>query len=111
MILMFQVFLVTVYVTLDSTRPSMPFEELEASRMEKVMESAEKAVTLKVRNDQLLVPLCSVLLPSFCSVLYVTPSIVYCPLPMRLAYRPGMALYTGWPGSLAESLSAIFLES
>jgi hypothetical protein len=69
--------------------------------MEKVIESGEKAVTFQKRYDQLLVPLCSVFSPSFFSVLYVTPSILYCALPMRLAYRPGMALYTGWPGSLA----------
>jgi len=78
-------------------------DELDSSRIEKVIESLENAVTFQKRNDQLLVPLCSVFWPSFCSVWYATPSMLYVPLPMRLAYRPGMALYTGWPGSLAVS--------
>lgn len=51
-------------------------DDSDSSRMEKVIESLEKAVTFQKRNDQLLVPLCSVLSPSFCSVLYVTPSMV-----------------------------------
>ena len=66
----------TLYVTLAWTVPIMPSDELDASVMEKVMESADTAATFQVRNDQLLVPLCSVLAPSFCSVLKTLPSIL-----------------------------------
>ena len=66
--MIFQVESSTLYVTLASTLPSMPCDELDASWMEKVMESSVKSSTFQVRNDQLLVPLCSVLLPSFFSV-------------------------------------------
>jgi len=38
-ILIFQVLLVTLYVTLDSTRPGNPWDELDWSTMEKVIES------------------------------------------------------------------------
>jgi hypothetical protein len=55
-------------VTLDVTMPGMPLEEKGGSTMLKVMESGEDAITVKLRNDQLLVPLCSVLSPSFVSV-------------------------------------------
>jgi hypothetical protein len=62
------VFLDTEYVTLASTRPTMPSEELEASLMEKVIDEFVTALTFHILNDQLLVPLCRVFSPSFFSV-------------------------------------------
>jgi hypothetical protein len=92
---MFQVLLESVYVTLERTRPGMPLEELAGSSIVKVIEVSDTAVTLNVRKDQLLVPLCRVFAPSFASVTYVTLSMVYLALPMRLTYRPGIAFRTG----------------
>jgi hypothetical protein len=63
----------------------MPSDELDLSRMAKVMESLVYAVTFQKRNDQLLVPLWSVLPPSLSWVVYVVPLMLYLALPMRLA--------------------------
>lgn len=60
------VFAVNVYVTLASTRPGMPSAKA-ASWYEKVMEFLVSAVRFQKWYDQLLVPLCSVLGPSFFS--------------------------------------------
>lgn len=100
-ILMCRALSLTVYVTVADTSPSMFCDELDLSRMENVMLLAVALVASQNRYDQLLVPLCSVLLPSFCSVRYSLPSMSYFPYPMRLTYRPGIELYTGCPGSLA----------
>jgi len=51
--------------------------------MLKVIESAVADVTFQTRYDQLFVPLCRVLSPSFFSVSYFVPSIEYVALPMR----------------------------
>lgn len=56
------------------------------------MDLSVTSVTFHVRNDQLFVPLWSVFGPSLSWVWYVVPSIVKVPFPMRLTYRPGMAL-------------------
>jgi hypothetical protein len=66
----------TLYVTVASTAPSIPSDELDESWIEKVMESSVKSSTCQLRNDQLLVPLCSVLPPSFFSVKYVLSPMV-----------------------------------
>ena len=89
---MCHLFFETEYVTLASTRPIIPSEELEASLMEKVMDELVTALTFHILKDQLFVPLWRVFGPSFFSVWYVTLSMEYSPLPMRLTYRPGMAL-------------------
>lgn len=81
---MCHLFFETEYVTLASTRPIIPSEELEASLMEKVMEDLVTALTFHMRKDQLFVPLWSVSGPSFFSVWKVTLSMEYSPLPMRL---------------------------
>ena len=91
---MLHLFFETLYVTLASTRPGMPVE-LAGSWIENVIDVLVTLLTFHVLNDQLLVPLCSVFGPSFFSVWYVTLSMVNCPLPIRLTYRPGIALYTG----------------
>jgi hypothetical protein len=62
----------------------MPRDELAASEMANVMESAVKDVTFQKRKDQLLVPLCSVFGPSFFCVLKTLPSMLKVALPMRL---------------------------
>lgn len=61
----------------------MPWEELDASRTVKVMESSVTALTFHTRYDQLFVPLCRVFVPSLICVSYVVLSIVYLPFPMR----------------------------
>lgn len=85
MIFIFHVLSVTLYVTLDLTSPKNPWEELDLSKIEKVIESSDRAVTSQKRNDQLFVPLWRVLSPSFFCVVYSTPPMEYFPLPMRLA--------------------------
>lgn len=63
----------------------MPSDELDLSWMANVMESLVYAVTFQKRNDQLLVPLWSVLPPSLSWVVYEVPLMLYLALPMRLA--------------------------
>lgn len=63
---MCHVFAVSVYVTLASTRPGMPSAKA-ASWYENVMEFLVSAVRFQKWYDQLLVPLWSVLFPSFFS--------------------------------------------
>jgi hypothetical protein len=62
----------------------MPSDEFDLSTMEKVMDELVTLETFQFLNDQLLVPLWSVFGPSFFCVVYVTLSIEYVPLPMRL---------------------------
>src|SRR3569833_977311 len=86
-ILMIQVESFTLYVTPASPLPGVPFSAPSGSTMPKVMESLVTAVTFQTRLDLLFVPLCRVLLPSFCSVMYVLPSREYMPFPIRPTYR------------------------
>jgi hypothetical protein len=65
---MCHLFFETEYVTLASTRPIIPREELDASLIEKVIEELVTALTFQTLKDQLFVPLWRVFGPSFFSV-------------------------------------------